>query len=569
MYTYEALRPLDALVSPIGIAHTGWSRTWAVVFTLLYLCVARTMSTSGRSFVAIRFGLALAEVAILTVSADAVHTMYVPAGIILAADLGLRKGWVALSVPAAIGIETCFLDADARTAVAAGVASVVLAALLGLGFGQYLDLRDQVVDASKDAETQALISASRLAGSNAALMDHGLADLVQRIAALVRLSGEHPTTGDVLAGLKAEVAASTRDAAAYVDDVVRRWVSTRNRTPVLEQHVRVEVAPDLRTMVLLPEQAEALLAQLDRRDPSGTLALTHLDGPREHVWATRRLVLDGELLVIPPYRPQRSWLIAPLPPTAVLLGLWMLAPIAMADTHSVLVPMTFAGAAFAVAVVMNARLRRSDASTASMTFALIGLSSLYGLAMLPRSIRSVSPTRHEIAAAGAIEMTTIAVMLAWPALRRWQRAAAVTGIVQMLVVSSANTRGPTDWRHFFAETMGVFMALSLVPVAGAALDRAGRRRRQEQDHAASGAAAEAFRASASHHLDGLSATCDELDRLAATSARLPSDVRREVRRRCDRAQRLIERERRVVSAFSGRTVDVDATGTVDGSRHAS
>lgn len=535
--THDAGRMVYLLVSPYAAVAPSAAPV-LVAFFVAYCWVAHALAHRSSPMIVLRLGLALGEMAFVAHSFHRPgHIAYICAGIVLAIDVALRWGPAGILIPIVlVGIPTVLYPTDVATVVTGGGASISLGTALGWGIRIYSSRRDRSLDRQEELLTSAAVNAAHLAGRNEVVMRCGeTADLVQRAGVLLELSGEPSDVRRRVAADKAGLAEETRRQAWYVGDLLNAWQRRRHDTQAdLTRAVAFDIDPAIALVILTGPQAASVWRWLDAAPPAGLVpvGLHAVDPNRPDI--ARTLVVGDRRFDLPVDPDLRSTRRSPIPTAIAMIGLWMLAPVAMdAARWSVVLPV-MSTVSIAMAFAAGYLLRRTD--RAVLLVYPVVVAWVTGFCCFVARLAVLHPI-VQLPASGAVEYLTFLTLVVLPSIPgRWRLALYTEPFLGILFVAMPGI-GRSGLRHLAAETIAIPMMGALMFDAGPKVERHSAavreswiRRRGEGSAAAYERGRDLARASLSGDLAGLRTE------FRAAATKLDRRVSDEIERRLDAAE---------------------------------
>lgn len=548
MFTYEAMRPLYAVVSSVGVAHTSPTRLAAVAFAFVYMSVGAAMVRSGRTFTALRLVLVVAEALLVTSAADAGHTRYIPGSVVLACELGLRVGPAGFVVAASVGGAAAVSSPAASDAILAPLPILVFATLMGWGFRTYLRLRGRTLDRRCARELSARSYTAQVAGRTDVLLGSGdAADLLQRAAVLVELEAPNGAsdTRREIAAAKLDAAETSRDRGRFLTDTLLGWSSRRNSSPDLTRHIGFDIPRDLGVMLLTGAQDEALTNALDHvLPPTGqqrsAVPVRLRSGDASRPDRPRVLAIGDFDVAIPAEKSHASWVLSPIPAMSAMLTLWMVAPWLIGDISSPLVPCAFACAGVALTWAVRNLIERSDRNVPIAVWSMIAVAAAYGTAVRPYVATEAGESILHVPSSGSIEMIVITLVFSWTYLSARSRVLAVFAVFGLVASVGLHASHPRELRDYVAETAGVWMSLPLLGVVDDHFQRLADQRRRWFESSSQNEVDIAFLASRAETVAQLRDYADAVDADIVAGGKIGSRVLAEARRRVAQARQQLD-----------------------------
>jgi hypothetical protein len=536
---HESWAAVYGMVSPAGVMHTPATRVAAVAFIVVQLALAVTMWRTRRFLFWPRFALALAMVLTCVRGADADHLIFIVPAVGLAVDTGIRWGWRSFVVPVSLLAPLAWLPEHARYALATGAVPMVLGCLLGMGLAVYGRLRDHAIDERARLDIDARASAAHLAGRNAVLMaSEATADLIQRAGVLLDLGRVGATPARRVAALKARTAEETRRLGAYLGDVLAAWQRQHNGHADLSRVVHLDVEPSVGTAMVTGGQARQVRDQFDALDLRGTVAVTPAGTDLSSLDRHRRVRVGDAVVDIVRAEGLASWVLSPIPVTAVMVALWMLSPWPAEQTTSVVVPVVFLVFGLVLAYRVHRLVAVGPGLVGRALTETVVLMALYCVALVPfGKIMPGAARAVPFPATGAIELLVVFAALAYPFLAPRRRWLVWPAFALFAVLDALPSFRAFSWRNTIGEIGFLPSIVGLIFDAGGRFEAVGVERRRAVEARAASEVARAHDEGRRAAVLELQASLEALRRdLRDRRAALDDAVAAEAERRLRRAE---------------------------------
>jgi hypothetical protein len=535
--THDAGRIAYLLLSTYTVM-TGRLSIWIVVSALAHVVVWLLMRGVDRPFLVLRLVLALAELLVVVRLAERPDMIYIPAGISVLIDLSLRFGVMSIAAVAGLVLAPVLAGTSAgRTVIAANFAPLPLAAAIGWGVRVAARNRDRALDALAETETEASVTAARLAGRNDVLTRSGeVADLVQRAGTLLDLGATSMVRRSV-GDAKASVAEDTRRTATYLGDVLIRWQQHRHASSAaLDRAVAFEIGPTERVMLLTRGQADAVRRTLDADPPRGSIRVTVTGGDIQRPDLPRSLHLGQAELDIPVDRAHRPVLRTPAAAIVALIGLWMLLPFAAGMAEFSWLGLAMGALTIGFARGIGLASRRDDRALSVSLFGLVAWLALFTVVVQP-----VTTDRGlQFPFTGAMEYLVGLSLIALPLLRGAARWLAWLTVPLAGLLAVRHGLGVALSRDLIAETTPIVMMFAAMLGVGSRFVAHSEQQEQRLLELRSERSAAAFASGRAEELDRLDAALVELqDDLVEIRPRIRPDIADVVARRIVLAERAL------------------------------
>jgi hypothetical protein len=381
-------------------------------------------------------------------------------GLPLAVESGIRLGPLGVVVPA---VGAAVTGAVRRhRGLPMSVASFrwqVIGVAVGTGFAAYGRNRRQVVLARHRHELEARLHKAYVSGENDVAMGaDSVVDLLSRTTPLLPPGSGDSVVGRLLASWKESLAADTLAVSTYLGVTLTRWERRHNATHhALDADVAFVLQPGDGTVLLSGAQARWLEGVLDSTTLRGRVTVAVVD-PDEAGRPTtpRRLLVGGELVVVPADR-VRGLTPVDIGPSGFVIGaIWALDTISSGDSGSspwAVGPVVAGGMLLAAWAHRQVDRHGQDAHprilAAGVAMALA--QAVAGTATMTRTRASNGMQRHPYLA--GVDMMGVLVSLYADEFSVLLAAGVGAGVVATIGLGVLLMPEPVDWAHLVCDLL--------------------------------------------------------------------------------------------------------------------